>query len=198
MLVSAIYTFYTDSCLGPGETGHFTGLQSGDTTTPNMYAQVENVVYNTVTGDSSANSALDVTITPQSYASSAPTAGYQTINLSVKNTSLQTGRVFSSLFLLLDDADEPLMWEYFTGMYGWSGVLMMDQTGTLTGFSSYDGVSHKILPYLDYQEETTPLMSNVTDIYVRDDFATLEQYTQYLLNLRNQKLTLMRSYAVLP
>ena len=75
---------------------------------------------------------------------------------------------------------------------------MMDQTGTLTGFSSYDGVSHKILPYLDYQEETTPLMSNVTDIYVRDDFATLEQYTQYLLNLRNQKLTLMRSYAVLP
>lgn len=174
---------YTNTCLAPGQIGHFIGI-----TLNVSFDQIDSIVFDNLSVSSSASSAPALTMSPVGYTVANTTPPLQWIDLTVHNNGPANGVVgILSLSLLLDSADNPLIWTFFSPPTTWDGSLSAGANGVLESSLLYEGASTNLLVYLDYDAALTaqslslatpkPLLKNT-------DFASVEEFQKYILTLR--------------
>ena len=144
---------WTSSCLDTGEQAYFIGIDI-DTN----YADIASF---SVSGfdaiaDGGRFRAPPTTVTPQSYSVSE-----RDISIAVQNANAAT-ELRSSLYIQLDDADEPLTWGFASDTSD-NSILQAGEARLLTSFDFYEGpVSQKIYVTVNFdtpEEDTSALQT---------------------------------------
>lgn len=186
----------TNTCLAPGETGFFVGVELGSSH-PGIYSNLAEIVFD--------NISVYTDIKQRPLSKVAPDLNYtvtfdvsQFISLKVSNTGTVDSSVDkNNLYVMLDQTEEPLHWGFMERTADWDGLLTVDNSNFLEGTSaiSYTGKANRIRVLIDYEDSADapgpPVPSPLTQQYGKqlnaNDFSTHEAYQAYLLKRYNDR-----------
>jgi len=173
---------YTNTCLTPGQGGFFVGV------TLNVnYDQIGSIVFASLLQSVASSTAPALTISPAGYSVTPNSAVSQKVSLSVHNDSSVAGVLApSSLSILLDGDNTPLIWFYITRPTTWNGSLNPGGDGVLESTVEYEGASHNMWVNLDYGLLLTPQTVSIQSLNQplpnAADFASVEEFDSYMLS----------------
>ncbi|MDH5408560.1 MAG: hypothetical protein OEY00_08115 [Gammaproteobacteria bacterium] len=171
----------TNTCLGPGERGILNGIELQD----GLYDSLAGIVFDSISVSSNSSELLAAHVTHEAAFSVIDGSSF---NMTVKNIGTEAAILDSvSLYLLVDEENQPLIWGFVSPEDGWDGRLAAGAEGTLFDIKFYDGISNKMFVYLDY-DTAGPIASISIDrdeILSPSDFPGADEYNIYINNLRN-------------
>ena len=181
-------SIYTDTCLGPGESGHMLGIAL------DIYSQANALVFSNMSVTSAGFGPSDVSMEPLSY-----TVNTQ-VNLEYRNHGNTPGEIepLSPYFPLHTD-NTPLIWGFFSPPSGADTVIGAGQSATLVDNLYYTGSSSKITVYLNYQAPVNSASLAKIDKYnsqARNSFSSAEESTEYLSQRRTELINRQRALAL--
>ena len=174
--VGANSDIYTDTCLADGQTGYFFG------TVPARDRQLYSVIDSIDIADITVQTGLSVpqaSIVPQEYDLATSTSPPQ-LAVTVVNEGTAPARVLpESNYLLLDDDDSPLTWNFF-GSLSWDGLMAADESRVLNDALVYSGSSKRLLVYVDFENPNSNAaaldlraLAGLSEAAAKEQFITL-------------------------
>lgn len=144
----------TSTCLSPGETGLFTGIDI----VSNAYDDITAITYDTITSSRSPAANIDPVIIPTGKYS-VENGTFQILRIGIKNSGTAAGSPTGfSKYVLNDSNGNPLIWGYIQPETAEDAILAVNANGTLIDdIVIYDGVSRQISVVIDYNSYTSPV-----------------------------------------
>lgn len=183
-------SIFTDTCLGPGETG----LVADISTTVNFGA-VAAMEFELATSNNDSSTPLG-RATPTGYTVTERT-GWQSLTVAVQNTGdgpLTLAGATGHMLFVLDDLSQPLMWGFALEAITPSGPLAAGASGSITDSTFfYDGLGSKLLVLVDFEGAAVAGRPGAASACA--DAPTAEALATCKLASRNQRLSALDATA---
>lgn len=182
---------YTNSCLLPGQSGHFIGI-----TLNVLFDQIDSIEFNDLSVSVASSNSPSSTVSIPGYAVIGTANNSQALELSLHNDGPANVIIGpQSVGILLDTSGKPLVWTYLSRPVKptvWDGSLSAGADGTLESNIVYEGASTRMLVYLEYDAAIAPAQSLTLQtldqpLLTVSDFGSLEAYQVYILTQRNEQ-----------
>ena len=148
---------YTDTCLAGGQTGYFFSIENaadGD----QLYSLIDSLTLSELTVQAGGE-VPPASIVPQEYSVAPGTPQEIAVNITNTGTALARLEEFSN-YILLDDDEQPLTWNFFnspSNSVGGDGTVAAGETRVLNDTLSYDGSADRMLAYTDFEDPNSTL-----------------------------------------
>jgi hypothetical protein len=155
-VVAVASSLWTDTCLLPGETGWVLDIESTDAV-PDLYGSLDAIEFHFQATVVSSDAIPPPRVIPDLYGLAA--GGALTVCFTNQGTgpAEMTAQSFSR-YIAVDDAGDPLDWDFFTEHIQPVGLLQASQVGSASSQypSLYAGTAHRMRAFIDFNSPGAP------------------------------------------
>jgi hypothetical protein len=179
-------TIFTNTCLRPGESGHFILIDNNDS--DDLYDNTSSIEVDAISISTSGTNWQDPTADVQEQSGGTYTATYSSVPV-INNGTESAQLNENSVYILTDSSGEPMTWSFFDSAS--VSILAAGDTATYTSSTNYNNTGVQGgFSYIDFEDVisySSPPLYNSTPWPLKSDYYTPEEYKEALNDTKNQR-----------